>query len=223
MSRRATFKRGEEHRSRFVKLFKELTYRHNDWQIWQDFIYMAAAAFSQACDFRQEREDEYLQIIKKYDKSERDLFPQMLAEIIESFERERFADILGDLYMQLEMGNKWKGQFFTPYHISKMMASVIDENIESKIKEEGYISVNDPCCGGGAMLIAFAEHCFKQEVNYHNHVLFVAQDIDPVVAKMCYIQMSLLGMPGYVIIGNSLTHPPTGHTLLPEIENSSNS
>ena len=35
-------------------------------------------------------------------------------------------------------------------------------------------------------------------------VLFSAQDIDPVAALMCYVQMSLLGMPGFVIIGDSL-------------------
>ena len=217
MSRKGqvVFREGQEQRREFVNLFKKLTYKHNDWQVWQDFIYMAAAALSQPCDFRQEREDEYLQIIKKYDKSEQDLFPQSLAEIIESFEQERFADILGDLYMQLEMGNKWKGQFFTPYNICHMMAQMSASNVKAEIEEKGYMSVNDPCCGGGAMLIAFAENCFKQEVNYHNHVLFAAQDIDPVVAKMCYIQMSLLGMAGYVIIGNSLTQPPTGNTLFP--------
>ncbi|MGP0897066.1 SAM-dependent DNA methyltransferase, partial [Serratia sp. CY83726] len=30
-------------------------------------------------------------------------------------------------------------------------------------------------------------------------------DIDPVAARMCYIQLSLLGIPARVVIGNSLT------------------
>ena len=34
--------------------------------------------------------------------------------------------------------------------------------------------------------------------------ILVAQDIDPLVAKMCYIQLSLLGCSGVVIIGNTL-------------------
>jgi type I restriction-modification system DNA methylase subunit len=212
-----TFAKGQERRREFVNLFKKFQYKHSDWQVWQDFIYMAAAALSQPADFRQNREDEYLRIIGGYDKREQELFPQMLGEIIECFEQERFADILGDLYMQLEMNNKWHGQFFTPYHVCGMMAKMSANDVSTEVSEKGYISVNDPCCGGGALLIAFAETCHEQDVNYQQNVLFVAQDIDPVVAKMAYIQMSLLGMPGYVVIGNSLTQPTTGHVLFPQV------
>ena len=66
------------------------------------------------------------------------------------------------------------------------------------------------------MLIAAANVLKAQGINYHNHVLFVGQDVDPVVAKMAYIQLSLLGCPGYIAIGNSLTTPMTGHPLFPE-------
>lgn len=44
---------------------------------------------------------------------------------------------------------------------------------------------------------------------YQNHLLVVAQDIDETVALMCYIQLSLLGVAGYVKVGNSLTEPMT--------------
>ncbi len=54
------------------------------------------------------------------------------------------------------------------------------------------------------MLIACAGECASQGVNYQRDVLFVAQDIDPVVARMCFISMSLLGMAGYVVIGDSI-------------------
>ena len=33
---------------------------------------------------------------------------------------------------------------------------------------------------------------------------------------MAYLQLSLLGCPGYVVIGNSLTEPMTGHVLFGE-------
>ena len=178
---------------------------HSDWQIWQDFVYMTSAALAQPVDFRQEREDEYLRIIGKYSAEEQSRFQQMLSEIVEAFEQEKFADILGELYMQLNMGNKWRGQFFTPYHICHMMAKMAVGNAQDVIDKKGYFSISDPCCGGGAMLIAFAQSCKEQNVNYQRSVLFTAQDIDPVVARMCFIQMALLGMPGSVIIGNSLT------------------
>lgn len=49
----------------------------------------------------------------------------------------------------------------------------------------------------------------KANLNHQNHVLVVAQDIDECVALMCYIQLSLLGVAGYVKVGNSLTEPMT--------------
>ena len=46
-------------------------------------------------------------------------------------------------------------------------------------------------------------------MNFQNHVLVVGQDIDFTVAMMCYIQLSLLGVAGYIKVGNSLTEPMT--------------
>ena len=176
---------------------------------------MCAAALSQPVDWNQTRENEYLNRINYYDKSAQQLFPQMFAEIVEAFEQEGARDILGEIYMELEMYNKWHGQFFTPEHICRFMAKVVDSDLAGLIERQGYISACDPCCGGGALLIAFTHNCIEQKINYQRDVLFVGQDIDPVVARMCYIQMSLLGMPGYVAIGNSLTQPLTGHVLTP--------
>lgn len=84
------------------------------------------------------------------------------------------------------------------------MTKILYSDLSETIKKQGCISVSDPCCGGGAMLIAFAKSCIEQNINYQESVLFVGQDIDPIVARMCYIQMSLLGMPGYIVIGNTL-------------------
>lgn len=54
------------------------------------------------------------------------------------------------------------------------------------------------------------------KVNYQTNAVFVGQDVDQVVAMMAYIQLSLIGCPGYIIVGNSLTNPPTGHVLFPK-------
>lgn len=82
-----------------------------------------------------------------------------------------------------------------------------DSEADEMLKERRYISVNDPACGAGAMLIAFANVARKHGINYQKHVLFVAQDIDRTAAMMCYIQMSLLGCPAIVVIGDSLAKP----------------
>lgn len=57
--------------------------------------------------------------------------------------------------------------------------------------------------------MAFANECLRCGINFQTSVLFVAQDVDFLAGMMCYIQMSLLGCPGYVVIGNTLTEPST--------------
>ena len=47
----------------------------------------------------------------------------------------------------------------------------------------------------------------KRNLNYQNHVLVVAQDIDEIVALMCYIQLSLLGVAAYIKVGDVFTDP----------------
>ena len=73
---------------------------------------------------------------------------------------------------------------------------------EVQIEKKGHISVNDPACGAGAMLIAFANVAKKHGINYQKQVLFIAQDIDRTAAMMCYIQLSLLGCPAIVAVGD---------------------
>ena len=50
---------------------------------------------------------------------------------------------------------------------------------------------------------------FSAGLNFQNHILVIGQDIEELVALMCYIQISLLGVAGYVKVGNALTEPMT--------------
>lgn len=82
-----------------------------------------------------------------------------------------------------------------------------NNDVEDKLDEKGYITVNDPACGAGALLIAFANVCRQHKINFQEKVLFIAQDIDLTAALMCYIQLSLLGCNAVIIVGNSLLKP----------------
>ena len=209
---------GQEHRQELARLIKQAAYSTPTWRVWDDLMFMGAATIAQCFERVQSREDEYLKRMGQYDKKTQALFPQMFAEIVEALQQEGCVDVLGGMYMELELMNHWTGQYFTPDCVCQMMAKMQFNDTAELIEAMGYISVHDPCCGSGAMLIAFANECQEQDVNYQRSVLFVGQDIDPVVARMCYIQMSLLGMPGFVIIGNSLLYPPLVNRQHPECE-----
>lgn len=199
----------------FLRVFNQLTNRHRSWDVWRDFIVMYACALSNPVDKEHydEREALYLRTIKKYNKQEQPLFPELAAHTVMALEENPEQDFLGSIYMSLNLGNQHNGQFFTPYHVCELMAEVTMQDSVMRIEEDGYITINDPCCGAGATLIA-GVHAAKKRLekagyNYQNHILVVAQDIDQTVALMCYIQLSLLGIAGYVKVGNSLTDPIT--------------
>ncbi len=205
----------QEPKREFLRAFKRLTHKHNPWDIWKDFIVMYACSISNALDKHhyKEREERYLKTIQKYNAQEQKIFPELAALVVIALEDNPEQDFLGSIFMELNLGNKSGGQFFTPYHVCALMAATTVDDILAQVKEHGYATINDPCCGAGATLIAAAHEARKQlekaNLNYQNHILLAGQDIDEIAALMCYIQLSLLGVAACVKVGNSLTDPMT--------------
>lgn len=209
-----TSPRKNDSRKEFLDSFRKLTYRHRSWDIWKDFIIMFACSLSNPVDKSQydKREARYMRIIKKYNKQEQAIFPELAAQTVLALEENQEQDFLGSIFMELSLGDESGGQFFTPYHVCELMAEVaLGNDVPRQVDEKGYITIHDPCCGAGATLIAGIHAAKKQlekeSLNYQNHVLVVGQDIDEIVALMCYIQLSLLGIAAYVKVGNTFTEP----------------
>lgn len=202
----------------FLNVFKQLCISRSSWQVWADL--MAAMACTLANSVNKtlpayaEREKEYTECIERLGGVEKPA--KCFAIVVEALERNPDQDFLGRLYMSLELGNHWKGQFFTPYDVCRCMAEItIQDNIQN-LQNKEWVSVNDPACGAGATLIAAAKCIRRKGFNYQTQVLFVANDIDRVTAQMCFIQLSLLGCPGYVAVANTLSNPVAGNVLMPE-------
>lgn len=199
----------DQHQKRFIDVFQRLTYKQQSWQAWSDFILMTACAISNRFDQAnfENREKMYMARIARYDEREQRVFPELFSSVVEALDTEPEQDFLGNLFMQLELGSHCKGQFFTPYSLCRAMAEMQTGDLQEMINRKGYVTVNDPACGAGATLIAFAHAALAKGINYQRHVMFSAQDIDQTAALMCYIQLSLLGCPGYVVIGDTLSQP----------------
>lgn len=202
-------------KSTFAKKLLSLSQRYHTWEVWSDFIVMFAIALSNGFDKSNydEREAMYMKIINKYTEAERMVFPELVAEVAIALTEEPEQDFLGNVYMELELGNHWIGQFFTPYNVCELMAEISTGTVVEQIQRNGYVTLNDCACGAGATLIA-GVHSIKHALErnnsplcWQNHVLITAQDIDFTTGLMCYIQLSLLGCAGYVKIGNTITDP----------------
>ncbi len=200
----------------FQKVFSVLCDRRSPWQAWADFVECAAIGISNAVDHEsktsKEREARYVRIMKTYTKAEREAFCNLFALMVDALEANPNQDFLGEMFMALELGNHWKGQFFTPYHLCEFMAKCSLQDVETYIERRGWVGVMDPACGAGALLIAARNEFARKGIGYRQ-TLFVCQDIDHVAGLMCYIQLSLLGCAGYVVIADSLCNPMVGSSL----------
>lgn len=200
----------QESRQKAVRLISTISARYSAYSVWQDFITMSAISIANVFDgpWKSQREQTYKARAERYTPAEMAIFGTLLHDMVMELEQNPNQDYLGELYMALELGNRWTGQFFTPYNVGKAMAEIqFDTSLKERIRREGWIAVNDPACGAGALLVAMANELRRNGVNYQTSVLFAAQDLDELAAYMCYIQLSLHGCPGYVIIGDTLMSP----------------
>lgn len=201
----------KDYKKEFLTAFHKFLGRYSSWQVWNDFLTLSACSMVNVVPTpeREKREEEYLSVIKRYAKEDQERFSELFGILVLALEDNPEQDFLGEMYAGLELSQHQKGQFFTPYHISEFMAEIQcgDTEQSEEIQKKGYVSVHDPACGSGIMLMAFANCMRKHGFPYQEKVLFIAQDIDRTAALMCYIQLSLLGCPGIIIIGDSLARP----------------
>ena len=204
-----------ENEKEFLDIIQSMTGSYQTWQVWSDVITIMAITVSNSVDRRKDhwenREQEYLELIRKHDP---DKVARLFAVLVKALDDNPDQDFLGSMYMRLNLGSHWHGQFFTPYNVCQMCAE-ITLDIDKLKAQTRYISLCDPAIGGGAMLIAAARILQREGINYQAWACFVGQDIDRIAGMMAYLQMSLLGMPGYVAIANTLTNPIVGPVLEP--------
>ena len=205
------------HRKALIKLIEANGRTHGHWQVFSDFVELAALSISNAVDLarHEAREARYLEIVGRYEREEVERFPHMLGELVAELECGP-ADVLGQVFMEMDLGSKWHGQFFTPYDLCRMMAGMmVDDHMRGLIEARGFIRANEPACGGGAMVIALAEEMRAAGINYQQHLHVVAQDLDLKAVHMAYVQFSLLHIPAVVIHGNTLALEERSHWLTP--------
>lgn len=201
---------------KIVKLFEKITGSRSMWQVFNDCIEIFALCFQNQFLFGKrfdKNEEKYKQIIKQYSEQEVQIIIEIFAELTNMVEQNPFRDLLGDLYMQLDMGSDALGQFFTPYHVAFAMAKscISVEQIKAQITDKGYITVYEPACGGGANIIAFCECLHKNNINYQSQCVIVCQDLSRLTALMCYVVLSLLGCSAVVKIGDTLKESFTNY------------
>ena len=180
-----------------------------------DLFEILSIEISNSFDFIQstKRSKRHDEILSAYDKNEKESFEQMKEIIYEicfnASESGEYHDFLGDIYMMSKTSSKNAGQFFTPYSLSRLNATLAMQHDEIKRDVNGIIKINEPSCGSGGQVIAAVDFLSKQGINYVTDLFVVAQDIDRRCVHMCYVQLSLLGVPAIVKLQNTIKNEPT--------------
>lgn len=131
-----------------------------------------------------------------------------LNDVSQAMERGQWLDMFGMLYedMYLTAGKASKtGQFFTPQSVSDLMSTIIapGKNQASSAKVEGR-RVNDCAAGSGRQLLAHYMEVSKLDHSAGRPFVYIAHDSDPLVCKMCALNMMIHGMNGTVICQDTL-------------------
>ena len=197
-----------DNKKEIIKMIHSISGGYSVYSVFQDWVEMLAMAFSNAVDKinYEKRDKRYLQLQLKYTKEQLKKMAQMTAMLVEAFE-EKTEDVLGYIYMHLEISSSRLSQFFTPYHLSKLMASFS----ETTTDDNGHIKIIEPSCGSGGNIIALAEHLKTNNINYQNVLFVKCKDLDWNCVYMCYVQICLLGIPGTVEQCNTLENSYVTH------------
>ena len=189
----------------FIREFQKLAPHRHRYEVFRDFVHMSAFSMANAWpDTRSESiEAEFETIKAKYSPEEFTGFTRLLALLRELLEPEP-RDILGQLYMSLELGNDHTGQFFTPPEVSEMMARMMVSSEGDPLRGKPFVTLSEPACGAGGMVLAFVKIMIEAKLNPMHRLWVHAQDVDRTAALMCYIQLSLWGVPAAVVVGNTL-------------------
>ena len=93
--------------------------------------------------------DHFKMTLDKYTAAQGTEIGRMMFLYVEAVERNPFEDVLGELFMRLDVHSVRAGQFFTPAPVAEMMARMqfCREDFEAKVAEKGFISVIDPAVG----------------------------------------------------------------------------
>lgn len=206
-------------RKDLVKFFEHGIGHRHSWDVFADFCQLAATSMANSVDLRpcrEKREADYLQIAGQYTPEQMTAFSVALAKLVDSLEM-GFDDVLGRTFHQLELHNKWVGQYFTPYPLCQGIAQLTfdADSTRQVIAKRGFITVSEPASGSGAMVIALAEAMFNQGINFQQHCHVTAVDVDFRCVMMTYLQLSLLGVPAVVVHGNTLTLEEWSHWYTP--------
>lgn len=195
----------------FHQALDRLSPSHTRYENFRNFMDAANAALALRTVLSRARsdalEESYATVMRRYAREPE--VPQRMAELfgrtVWTLSRAS-GDFLGEAYMTAEFGNKYVGQFFTPFCVSSLMARMIitGDDIEKARAQGRPFHLIEPAGGAGGMVIAVAEWVQEQGFDWTDALFATLIDIDLLCVQMSFVQLCAKGIPAVCVHGDSL-------------------
>ena len=172
--------------------------RSSPYEVFIDFVRVCACTVA-----NQTREQEYLEVVKRYSKDDLVQFGQAFGRLVEEMEAKPFTDILGPYY--IEIGSKFsrdlRGEFYTPRPVAEAIAGMLVD-VPAILEAGKPVTVCDPASGSGGLILSLAEKFAPDRAV--DLLRVTCMDISRIACDMAYINTTLWGIPAKVVLGDTL-------------------
>ena len=189
-------------RKRLVATFRQLTNRHESWKVWSEFVTLSACSIAVQFDCAdRDRVEQRLKWVSnvsdRYSDDELERFGKLLEITASALQ----ADPNRTSWAALYVARFWKLlERAILYSLGRRLHDGHDDNGQDDdlIAKKRLCEYTGHLCGAGCMLLAAAAayDATHKDRSCRQDMLFVGQDLDQVVALMCYIQLSIWATPG---------------------------
>lgn len=193
-----------ELKAEFKSIFMTVSPHKNRFSVFSDFVFCMAASYRNSIYFSQTIENEYLKCINQYERKDIDKICKLFSLTVLIANAGSPADHLGAFYAEMNFTSAYSGQFFTPDDLSYLMVQLQLPNLKQHIELNSYATISDPACGAGSTFLACIRHSLNNNINPQEKLFFHGQDIDRIVALMCYVQLCIWHIPCEICIGDTL-------------------
>lgn len=189
-----------------VNKIQGLDHKYNYDEIFFDWVKSMFYSYANTCNKQgySDREEKFKRLVEKHGKEVMEIFVECNAELVVLFEKE-IDDYLGKIYHELGIHNKKKGQFFTPFHLSKLMAGTRVKELISELEIKNRVKITDSACGSGCLMLGILAVLKEKGINYQNSVFVHCSDLDENTIQMAYVQLTLVGAIAKCENKNALT------------------
>lgn len=203
----------------FIKTLRKAGSHRSEREAFDAFLEFGYCAFAQmdataTPERREKLEARYMDEVGRWKvETVREVFPHLLAMTMTNCVH---GDFLGQVAAETGALSASLGQFFTPWEICRLMAEMtgVCSPDHEAIKDRGFISLQEPAAGSGAMVLAHAHVAREKGLDVSTQLYVHATDLSSVAFRACYIQLSCAGIPAKVVHGNTLSNEvfETAHT-----------